>query len=154
MTHRNDARWMKGGQWWRIWGRRSTDGQLNYTVQLSLTNGVEQTALVSHFKAWLKALQCYQCVPYIFRRKSKHHCASQSPCSLLTKKPILKQYIQSWNTAATVSKKQRLPLIFCISVIDLLPPLYIFSHSQRAHFVFSPIRIHQRSILIQNPREH
>lgn len=35
---RNDARWMKGGERGGE-GRHSTDGQLNYTVHHSLTNG-------------------------------------------------------------------------------------------------------------------
>lgn len=74
-------------------GRHSTDGHLNYTVHLTLTNRVGQTALVSHFKAWLKAVQRYQRVPYIFGGKSTHYCAFQSPSSRPAKKPILEQYI-------------------------------------------------------------
>lgn len=49
-------------------------------------------------------------------------------------------------------EKQTFPLIICISVIDLLPLFSICSHSLGAHFVFSPIRIHQQSTLIQNPK--
>lgn len=59
----------------------STAGRSNYTAQLSLTNGVKQTTRVSHFKAGLKALQCYHCIPYIFRRNSANHCSFQSPSS-------------------------------------------------------------------------
>lgn len=65
----------------------SSDGRSNYTAQPSLTNGVKQTTGVSHFKARLKALQCYRCIPYIFRRNSAHHCAFQSPSSKKKKKP-------------------------------------------------------------------
>lgn len=66
-----------------------TDGRSNYTAQLSLTNGVKKTTRVSHFKAGLKALQRYHCIPYIFRRNSANHCVFSKPRSCKTMHPKL-----------------------------------------------------------------
>lgn len=57
----------------------STDGRSNYTARLSLTNGVKRTTRVSHFKAGLKALRHYHCIPYIFTRNSANHCCVSKP---------------------------------------------------------------------------
>ena len=113
-------------------GRGGIPRMVSWTIQFTTAwlMGVGQTALVSGFKAWLKALRCYQCVPYIFWRKSTHYCAFQSPSSRLTKKPILKQHIQKAKDMAATEPKKTDPtsLIICISVMDLLPLLLLHTY--------------------------
>lgn len=150
---RNDARWMKGG---REEGRHSTDGQLNYTVHFSLNNRVRQTALDVPLQSLAEGGPALS-VRLIYFQKEVHPLLYISkPQQWPNLKANPKTIHLKLGHGSTRVKETDTPLdnLYLCNRLALSHSLCICSHSQGAHFVFSSIRIHQQSTLIQNPRKH